>query len=51
MSELVEDAIASKCGDIVEHFWLVRNGVEKPLNTIIKILNVLAGSNPNICYN
>ena len=29
MSELVEDAIASWCGDIVGHFWLVRNGVEK----------------------
>ena len=29
MSELVEDAIASSCGDIVRHFWLVRNGVEK----------------------
>ena len=28
MSELVEDAIASWCGDIVGHFWLVRNGVE-----------------------
>ena len=29
MSELVEDAIASGCGDIVGHFWLVRNGLEK----------------------
>ena len=29
MSELVEDAIASWCDDIVGHFWLVRNGVEK----------------------
>ena len=29
MSELVEDAIASGCGDIVGHFWLIRNGVEK----------------------
>ena len=29
MSELVEDAIASWCGDIVGHFWLIRNGVEK----------------------
>ena len=29
MSELVEDAIASWCGDIVGHFWLDRNGVEK----------------------
>ena len=29
MSELVEDAIASWCGDIVMHFWLIRNGVEK----------------------
>ena len=29
MSELVEDAIASWCGDIVRNFWLVRNGVEK----------------------
>ena len=29
MSELVEDAIASLCGDIVGHFWLIRNGVEK----------------------
>ena len=29
MSELVEDAIASWFGDIVGHFWLVRNGFEK----------------------
>ena len=29
MSELVEDAIASWCGDIVGHFWLIRNSVEK----------------------
>ena len=29
MSELVEDAIASWCGDIVGHFWLVKNGLEK----------------------
>ena len=29
MSELVEDAIAFLCGDIVGHFWLIRNGVEK----------------------
>ena len=29
MSELVEDAIASWCGDIVGHFWLIRNGLEK----------------------
>ena len=29
MSELVEDAIASWCGDIVGHFWLVRNWVDK----------------------
>ena len=29
MGELVEDAIASWCGDIVGHFWLIRNGVEK----------------------
>ena len=25
MSELVEDAVASWCGDIVGHFWLIRN--------------------------
>ena len=29
MSELVEDATASWCGDIVGRFWLIRNGVEK----------------------
>ena len=29
MSELVEDAVVSCCGDIVGHFWLVRKGVEK----------------------
>ena len=29
MSELVQDAIAYRCGDIVGHFWLIRNGVEK----------------------
>ena len=27
--QLVEDAIASWCGDIVWHFWLIRNGLEK----------------------
>ena len=31
MSELVDDAIASWCGDIVGNFWLIRNGVEKLL--------------------
>ena len=25
MSELVEDAVASCCGDLVGHFWLIRN--------------------------
>ena len=29
MSELAEDAIASWCGDIVGHFWLVRNELQK----------------------
>ena len=29
MSELVEDAIASRCGDIVGHFWLIRNELQK----------------------
>ena len=29
MSELVEDAIASWCGDIVGHFWLIRNELQK----------------------
>ena len=29
MSELVEDAIASWCDDIVEHFWLIRNELQK----------------------
>ena len=29
VSELVKDAIASWCGDIVGHFLLIRNGVEK----------------------
>ena len=29
MSELVKDAIASWCGDIVGHFWQIKNGVEK----------------------
>ena len=29
MSELVEDAFASWCGDIVGHFLLIRNGFEK----------------------
>ena len=26
MSEMVEDAVASSCGDIVGHFWLIRVG-------------------------
>ena len=29
MSELVEDAVASWCGDIVDHFWLIRNELQK----------------------
>ena len=29
MSELVEDAIPSWCGDIVGHFWLIRNELQK----------------------
>ena len=28
ISELVEDAVASWCGDIVGHFWLIRNGLQ-----------------------
>ena len=29
MSELVKDAVASLCGDIVGHFWLIRNECQK----------------------
>ena len=29
MSELVEDAVASWCGYIVGHFWLIRNELHK----------------------
>ena len=29
MSELVEDAVASLCGDIVGHFRLIRNELQK----------------------
>ena len=29
MSELVEDAVASRCSDIVGHFWLIRNELQK----------------------
>ena len=29
MSELVEDAVASGCGDRVGHFWLIRNELQK----------------------
>ena len=29
MSELVEDAVVSWCGDIVGHFWLIRNELQK----------------------
>ena len=29
MSEVVEDAIASWCGDIVGQFWLIRNERQK----------------------
>ena len=29
MSELVENAVASWCGDIVGHFWLIRNELQK----------------------
>ena len=29
MSELVEDAVASYCGDVVGHFSLIRNELQK----------------------
>ena len=29
MSELVEDAVASLCGDIVGHFWNIRNELQE----------------------
>ena len=29
MRELVEDAVASCCSDIVGHFWLIRNELQK----------------------
>ena len=29
MSELVVDAVASWCGDIIGHFWLIRNELQK----------------------
>ena len=29
VSELVEDAVAYLCGDIVGHFWLIRNELQK----------------------
>ena len=29
MSELFEDAVASWCSDIVGHFWLIRNELQK----------------------
>ena len=29
MSEQVEDAVASWCGDIGGHFWLIRNELQK----------------------
>ena len=29
ISELAEDAVASWCGDIVWHFWLIRNELQK----------------------
>ena len=28
MSKLVEDAVASCCGDMVGHFWLIRNELQ-----------------------
>ena len=33
MSELVEDAVDSWCGDIVGHFWLIR----KELQTFVEV--------------
>ena len=39
MSELVEDAIASWCGDIVGNFWLIRNGVEKLVELIFEFFS------------
>ena len=42
MSELVEDAVAYCCGDIVGHFWLIRNELQKfvELNLKFSILTL-----------
>ena len=39
MSELVEDAVASWCGDIVGHFWLIRSEVQKFVDLKFEFFN------------
>ena len=39
MSELVEDAIASWCGDTVGQFWLIRNELQKPVELKFKFFS------------
>ena len=39
MSELVEDAVASRCGDIVGHFWLIRNELQKFVELIFEFFS------------
>ena len=39
MSELVEDAIASWCGDIVGRFWLIRNALQKLVELKFEFFN------------
>ena len=56
MSELVEDAIAYWCGDIVGYFWLIRNEIQKQLsssnlNFSVLILSMSLGYFGNELYN
>ena len=40
MSELVEDAVASWCSDIVGHFWLIKNELQKLIKLKFEFLEL-----------
>ena len=49
MGELVEDAVASWCGDIVGHFWLIRNELQKLVKLICEFFSLCAKVYDTIC--
>ena len=50
MSELVEDAVASCCGDIVGQFWLIRNELQKIVDLKFEFFNFNTFDVPQIFW-